>query len=95
LNCKKGQVTFGASFSSFSHFDGKEYLKRNIITHLGDLITNLKVNEIENGIVFPKFVTGDFKLYLPGSADFSKLVYPDFIFGEIELLPANKKILLE
>lgn len=91
LNCKNGQVTFGNPLSPLSRFDGKEYLKRNVIIHLGDLVTNLKKSEIENGVVFPKFVFGNFKLYLPISTDISKITYPEYISGEIMISPNNGK----
>jgi hypothetical protein len=96
LNCKKGQVTFGASFSSFSVFDTKEYMKRDIIVHLGDLTNSFTINEIGNRIIFPKYVTGDFKIYLPASIDYNKLFYPEYIFGEdIEIMLTNKKFFSE
>lgn len=101
LNCGKPQITFGSSFSSLSgKFDTKEYLKRDIIVHLGNLVSSFTISEVEDRIIFPKFVTGSFKIYLPPSADYSKIVYPEYIFGEIgeekvEILINNNKFFSE
>ncbi len=70
-------------------YDPKEYLVRDIQVHLGNLITNLSLKDMSKGIVFPKYVFGNFILYAPASADFSKITYPEYISGDVEITPSG------
>lgn len=88
LNCGKGQISTTHPYSMRT-YDPKEYLVRDIQVHLGNLITNLSLKDMSKGIVFPKYVFGNFILYAPASADFSKITYPEYISGDVEITPSG------
>lgn len=82
LNCKKGQISITNPLGDMK-YDPKEYLVRDIQVHLGNLVSHLTLNEINRGVVFPKYIFGDFELYIPISTDFSKITYPEYVSGDI------------